>query len=51
MQELKAEEGEIRMVIQVKRAATGQVETFDLIGKVNHEEAEALGLTQPKEQE
>lgn len=26
--------GEFRMTIEVKRAATGKVETYDLIGKV-----------------
>jgi hypothetical protein len=32
--------GEISMTIEVKRAATGKVETFELIGKLSADEEE-----------
>lgn len=34
MTELKAKPGELRFTIEVKRAATGKVETFEMIGRV-----------------
>ena len=40
---------EVKMVIQVKRAATGEVETHTLVGYVNPEQIEQL--KQQKEQE
>jgi hypothetical protein len=36
--------GELRMVVQIKRAATGETETHELVGKVTEEQAEQLGL-------
>jgi hypothetical protein len=36
--------GELRMVVQIKRAATGETETHELVGKVTDEQAEQLGL-------
>jgi hypothetical protein len=35
MAELKGKAGELRFTVEVKRAATGKTETFELIGKVN----------------
>ena len=40
--------GELRMTIEIKRAATGEVETHELVGKITSEQAEQLNL---KEQE
>jgi len=34
--------GEFRMTIEVKRAATGKVETYDLVGKVIEDGTDAL---------
>lgn len=36
--ELKGQVGELRFSIEIKRKATGQVEKYDLIGKVLPEE-------------
>lgn len=36
--------GELRMVVHIKRAATGETETHELVGKVTEEQAEQLGL-------
>lgn len=36
--------GELRMTVQIKRAATGETETHELVGKVTEEQAEQLGL-------
>jgi hypothetical protein len=46
MVELKGQMGELRFKVQVTRAATGQVEEYELIGKITHEEAQQLGLTE-----
>ncbi len=43
---LQGQEGELRFTVQITRAATGQVEEYELIGKITHEEAQQLGLTQ-----
>lgn len=32
--DLKTEPGEVRMTIQIKRAATGKVEEVELVGKI-----------------
>ena len=48
MIELGGKGGELRMVVQIKRAATGETETHELVGKITAEQAEQLGL---KEQE
>jgi hypothetical protein len=37
MSELKGKGGELRFTVEVKRAATGKVETYDLIGKIDNE--------------
>ena len=42
MTELKGKPGELRFVVEVKRAATGKVETYELIGKVNDDGGNAL---------
>ena len=34
MSNLQGQPGEIRMTIQIKRAATGETETHELVGKV-----------------
>lgn len=39
MAELQGQPGEVRMTIEVKRAATGKVETFELIGTVEADES------------
>lgn len=44
MADLKGNPGEIRFTIEVKRAETGDVETYDLVGKIADED-------QPEEQE
>jgi hypothetical protein len=38
MADLKGQPGELRMTLQIKRAATGKVETVELVGRVDHEE-------------
>lgn len=40
MAELGGQPGELRFTIEVKRAATGETETFELVGKVTDEEEE-----------
>jgi hypothetical protein len=37
MNDLQGQPGEIRMTIQIKRAATGETETHELVGKVMDE--------------
>ena len=34
MADLKAQPGEVHMTVQVKRAATGKVEEFKLVGRI-----------------
>lgn len=51
MPDLQAPVGELHGTITVTRAATGKVETFKIVGKVNHEQAEALGLNPQSKQE
>jgi hypothetical protein len=41
MADLNGQPGEVRMTIEVKRAATGEVETFELIGTLQADETEA----------
>lgn len=45
MNNLTGQAGELRMSIEIKRAATGEVEKYDLIGKCTEEEAKQLGAT------
>lgn len=42
MAQLEGKAGELRFTIEVKRAATGKVETFEMIGKVNDDGGDAL---------
>ena len=44
MNELGGGGGELRFTVQVKRAATGEMETHELVGRINAEQAEELGL-------
>jgi hypothetical protein len=37
MADLQGQPGELRMTIQIKRAATGKTETFDVVGQVTEE--------------
>lgn len=37
---------ELHMTVQVTRKATGQVETFDLVGRTTVEAAQAAGITE-----
>ena len=39
MTELNGKPGELRFTVSVKRAATGKVETFEMVGKVTGEES------------
>lgn len=39
---LTGQEGEVRMVIQIKRAATGKTETVELTGKVTSDGSDTL---------
>jgi len=41
---IQGQTGELRMTIQVKRAATGKVEEYELVGRCTDDEAEQLGL-------
>jgi hypothetical protein len=45
MPDLQGQQGEVRMTIQVKRAATGETETHELVGTLTAEQAEELGIT------
>lgn len=44
MNALQGKPGELRMTIEVKRAATGKVDTYELVGSATDEQAEQLGL-------
>ena len=46
MSDLQGQTGEVRFTLTVKRAETGKEETFDMVGKITHDEAEQLGLTE-----
>jgi len=49
MIELKPKEGELKAVIHVTRKDSGKVETYEVTGKVNHEELQALINKQSEE--
>lgn len=38
MTDLIGKEGELRFTVEVKRAATGKVETFEMVGKIGDSE-------------
>lgn len=42
MAELSGEAGELHIVLEIKRAATGETETVELIGKVNDDGGDAF---------
>jgi hypothetical protein len=42
MPDLQGQPAELRFTIEIKRAATGKVERFDLIGRVTGDECYAL---------
>lgn len=42
MAELNGKPGELAFTIEVKRAATGKVETYQMIGKVSNDGGNAL---------
>lgn len=48
MSELRGQIGEVRMTLDIKRAATGKTETVELIGKVVHDERDPLGRGQER---
>jgi len=39
--ELEGQTGELRFTVEIKRAATGETETYELVGKVVEEDEEA----------
>ena len=47
--ELKAKEGELKAVIQVTRKETGKIETYEIVGRVLHEDMVKAGLVEQKE--
>lgn len=50
MNELVGQPAELRMTLTIKRAATGETETVDLVGRCTAEEAEAAGAIQVENQ-
>lgn len=40
MNELSGEKAELKFTIDIKRAATGETETFELVGTINQPEQE-----------
>jgi hypothetical protein len=44
MADLQGQGGELRMTLEIKRAATGKVETVELVGRMSDGEAEQFGL-------
>jgi len=51
MAELKAREGELKAVIHVTRKETGKTETYQVVGRVNYDEAVKAGLVKPQEKD
>ena len=47
MSELKGPPAEIRFTVTIKRAATGKVETYDMVGTPTPEQAAALLKEKP----
>ena len=48
MNELKGQPAELRATITIKRAATGKVETYDLVGQATPEQVAALLKEKPE---
>jgi len=46
MSELTGQPAEVRMTIEIKRAATGQTEMFDLVGHIEAQEKAAESTDQ-----
>lgn len=44
MPDLVGPPGEVRMTVTITRAATGKVETYEVVGKVTPEQLEQLGI-------
>ena len=40
--ELKGQEGELRFTLEIKRAATGETETVELVGKIGAGEVKQI---------
>lgn len=51
MNNLQGQPGELRMTIQITRAATGETETYELVGKATLEELDAVAHLVPAEGE
>jgi hypothetical protein len=51
MIELKGREGELKAVIHVTRKETGKTETYEIVGRVDHEEAVKAGIVKPEQKE
>lgn len=47
MSQLQGQAGELSFTVQIRRAATGQVEEHQLVGRITADQAEALGLASP----
>ena len=47
MNDLKGQAGELRATVTIKRAATGKVETYDMVGTATPEQAAALLKEKP----
>jgi hypothetical protein len=47
MSDLKGQSGEMRATIQITRAATGKVETYELVGGLSAEQLAHLRATRP----
>jgi hypothetical protein len=51
MSDLQAQAGELKFTIEIKRAATGETETHELVGHLTPEQADELGLAPQTEKE
>ena len=45
--DIKGQEGELRFTLEIKRAATGETDTVELVGKIGDSQEVAI---QPKEE-
>lgn len=41
--DIKGQEGELRFTLEIKRAATGETETVELVGKIGDGEIKQIG--------
>jgi hypothetical protein len=51
MADLKGQPGELRMTLQIKRAATGKVETYEMVGHSDPEKLKEILQAQAKTEE